>query len=81
MKLTLNVGVILTLGNQVFDKYDFIPLVFDALDDRRQRGRGVFCAVVGAKPTKAGCRGTHCKFLKFSVNYQQNVDKQAKKMV
>ena len=46
MQLSLYIGIILTLGNQIFNQYDLIPLRLYALDDRRQSGRGIFCAVV-----------------------------------
>ena len=46
MQLSLNVGVILAVGNQILDQYDLIPLVLYALDDTGQRVRGIFRAVV-----------------------------------
>ena len=46
MKFTLNIGIILSLGDQIFYKHDIKPLVLYALDYVGQRGRGVFSAVV-----------------------------------
>ena len=46
MQLSLHIGIILTLGNQILNQNDLKPLRLYALDDRRQSGRSIFCAVV-----------------------------------